>query len=49
MMSGVAGGSQGGTVIHVDGAYMQNPEELANIIAEKQIRISRRNYRSTAY
>jgi len=47
----LAGGEERGqtVMINVDGAYIQDPEELAEIIAERQTRISRRNFRRTGY
>ncbi|KKL15992.1 hypothetical protein LCGC14_2500060, partial [marine sediment metagenome] len=43
------GGGGGSTVISVDGAYIQDPNELAEIIAERQMNLTRRNFRRTSY
>jgi TP901 family phage tail tape measure protein len=48
LMDGGAG-SRGANITYVDGAYIRDPEELAEIIAEKNTRRSRNRFRSTPY
>jgi len=49
LLGGGGVGGQPNVAVYVDGYAIQDPEELAEIIAERQVRLSKKHYRSMPY